>query len=554
VDPNSPFEDFARFLERYAEAGAGRTLGTFHPFTLAIELADHPGHAHARMDRVDEVEREYSGRLAQAIKSMGEQGMAELGAGAVEYLERAAPAVVQSLYKAFGGDETATEAEFKELARELATLLHYRGCEARDPGLKPLKREVLHELVQAFTVIHEQAHLQLSCASPVQAFCNAIHLAQVWCVQRCVALRRQDGIPLRAPLLAGIAPGVQPDHADYPLRLWANAEQALDVLAGRVQGPVVPAAACVGVADRLVVTTLPPFARLPHRGEWQIDAALPGHACPLDPWGRPYGMDAIQEGYATLTADTRTAYTYFDLLEGSENTMYHGIYFALPYHAAQKLGATHPTAFRHTFLTLCDLAMTSHLHPLFNPLQGEFTARWHDLHPGWRFERALDLVARRGDLLVIDCERDYPRVVNDICQEFHWPPPARLIPSWLRLNRAVRADFPLAPVFEKENAIGELRLEMPHLLCTPHGMGKLQPSLTRVGDEGFTEKPSPEVYRIAAMWTAVSLSQQAVTGHRFHPPRLPFREESSVRQLIESAESFLGFSRAELWPDAHART
>lgn len=90
--------------------------------------------------------------------------------------------------------------------------------------------------------------------------------------------------------------------------------------------------------------------------------------------------------------------------------------------AARTLEIRKATVFKNTFLALCDLALNI-------PIQFAGSARshpinWIDLHPGWRFVRALS--AARSLKPIRRYDADYGRFVGALCRQLGWSTPSAI--------------------------------------------------------------------------------------------------------------------------------
>ena len=526
-------------------------VGLYHPLFLAVKL-------HESLEPQEDAElreqhlREYAAQLAACKAKYGD---AELQQRFEALPERIHLAILRFRATLDARTEMNDAARRDLLAEAFRFLMNWA---IEDPGLNQQRQRCLRASARLNTVFHEYAHLLLSCSSPVQSFWNWLLWIQATYVRRFLRDTTDAGASPRAPLLRLLAEAGTVKSSDPRALLidWCAIEELLDVLSGDCfdRWPDHSAAHAVFVAaegerhfrywaDAALRVRIPEATWSESRG---------GNSCPVDLDGKPYGINAIQEGYAAVAVNTLTALSHYDLLALRPNDYFHGPYFSLPALAASRLGVLHPTVFRNTFLALCDVAMASHLHPACAEWRhSEFSASWEDLHPGWRFHAALEIVARDDRILIFDAERDYPRLVGAICDARGWPTPLQVARKVRGFNRSVEAARALSPMVRREVAVAERRERIPHLLCRveelldrnvgPVALSRESGQWGVVGDEA-------EFRHCLAHWYLIDFTRKAMLATRHTLPE-PFEKGIPMREMLErSTWSQTGCTVDSLWP------
>lgn len=525
-------------------------VGLYHPLFLAVKL-------HESLEPQEDAKlreqhlREYEAQLAACQARYGDAEIQERFEALPEGIHRAVLRFRAILDKR----SEVTEAVREELMAEAFRFLINWAIE--DPGLREQRQRCLRASARLNTVVHECAHLMLSCSSPVQSFWNWLLWIQATYVRRFLRDTTEAGGSPRAPLLR-LLPEAGTFQSSDPralLVVWCAIEELLDVLGGVAlnRWPDHSAAHAVFIAaegerhfrfwaDAALRVRLPETPWPESRG---------ASSCPVDLDGKPYGINAIQEGYAAVAANTLTALSHYDLLALRPNDYYHGPYFSLPALAAARLGILHPTVFHDTFLALCDVAMASHLHPACAEWRhSEFSASWEDLHPGWRFHAALEIVARDDRLLILDAERDYPRLVGAICDARAWPTPLQVTRKVMEFNRSIDGARALSPMVRREIVLAERRERIPHLLCSVEELvgdqvGPVALSRER-GQWGVADEA--EFRHCLAHWYLIDFTRKAMLATRHTLPE-PFEKGIPMREMLERSTWLqTGCSVDSLWP------
>lgn len=521
-------------------------VGLYHPLFLAIKLYDPISPEDLAQQR-DRAFREFSDYLQvrHAEYRSHNRDLPELS-------PNVALSVVRSKEAIAARTDLHADTRDRLMADSVRWLMNWL---VEDRRLRELRRRCLDITNVSDTPLHEWSHLALSCSSSVQGYWNWLFWIQATYVRRYLRDTTAAGESPRAPLLQSLGSAIESGNVLAMFLVeWCALEEFLDVLSGERLDRWPPSSGARGVFLAKRAEEQFRFLAQDALNENIMVGSWGGSdcdVCPKDLEDLPYGLTAIQEGFAVVTANTASALSYFDLLDNRPNERFHDIYLRLPALAASRLRTIHPDIFRYTFIAVCDIAMSSHIHPACVDLRREQANDWQDLHPGWRFHRALEVIANDPSLLVVELERDYQRVITETCHRLGWPTPRSVADSVNRLNQKASQERALSPMIKREKALAEIRSTRPWFLCAVHELLDAIKPVAMSRESGQWGILDGDEYRHAlAHWYTIDFTRKAMLASKYSMPAPFDKKIPSFQQLQVAVHSQTGCTVGSLWPDS----
>ncbi|HEX3173164.1 MAG TPA: hypothetical protein VHQ43_02960 [Solirubrobacterales bacterium] len=205
-----------------------------------------------------------------------------------------------------------------------------------------------------------------------------------------------------------------------------------------------------------------------------------------------------------------------------------------------------------TFMVLADLALFTPVGRVYGRLR-EDSMSWLDLHPGWRFQRLLDVLKPDDWLEGVD---DKARHLQwRLCVTLGWPPPDRFLTLGAKLA-------PVTHDLARHAAACRMRLEEDDRLIVDAGFdaGRLEPFLvdhypifireseTTVGGSTIADRLHPLVSYSLASFAWMVMRDGSLRWPELFPPKLDFRH---LFDNIDSYEGMIGMYRdiVPFYPD-----
>ena len=183
---------------------------------------------------------------------------------------------------------------------------------------------------------------------------------------------------------------------------------------------------------------------------------------------------------------------------------------------------------RCVLLTLSDLALWGSTHRDYGE-GGEYDVAWEDLHPGYRFVRALRVLAEPRSNLAEPDLRDPARVTHVVCSELGWMTPIEMATNFLRNDAPETAGSPLArdALRDRRYRAAQARLTAPTVFIdaeNEHEMHeRFQLVLPFIVEQARVRmRDSSELYEVLALSTIAHLAPGILDGRLmrlFNEPR-----------------------------------
>jgi hypothetical protein len=188
-------------------------------------------------------------------------------------------------------------------------------------------------------------------------------------------------------------------------------------------------------------------------------------------------------------------------------------------------------------LTLSDLALWGPSHRDY--VGGDdYELPWEDLHPGYRFVRALDvIVKRRRDLSPSDLSEPL-KITQLLCAELGWMTPLQMVDNYLQADSSDRAGSRIArdALWDFRVRAAKARRAEPAVFIDAtneheiHERFKLV--LPFIVEQGRLRMPdSPELYELLLLSTVAHLAGGVFDGE---PSRL-FKEPQNISNMVHES-------------------
>lgn len=275
-------------------------------------------------------------------------------------------------------------------------------------------------LSEGLTFIHELGHFLQAATTPYGFFLSQLDRLQNEQVRGlCRAyLEANPGATLEIPVrhwLAHARTRLASDLVERFVRPW----EAVDLLRATLEGHETHPGATRAQGEA-GLRLLDPRRPVPTRAS--------GPACPEVPYEpRVIGGFQVCEFAATeleiieLHSAARAGESPSSLEPYFDRRVHTGGYDQLFKHVYDRTGFMGPERFACMCLALGDVALFTPVFTVFAADPSLHGFDWTDLHPGWRFLRALEVVEQVKPLVLAPPLDDYARFVDDLCTRCGWP-------------------------------------------------------------------------------------------------------------------------------------